>query len=266
VTDAASIADELLRAHTTGEAVVPFTARNPQFALASAYAVLREIARRREADGWRPLGRKIGFTNTTIWELYGVDAPMWAHVWDRTVTFARDDAATVELGTLREPRIEPEVVFKLKSSPPATDGAVELLAHVEWMAPGFEIVWSPYPGWKFALADAAAAFGLHGYLVVGTPVAVTAATVDALASFTATLSRNGEVVERGIGANVLGSPALALGHLATVLAAQLDNPPLQAGELITTGTITNAHPVAPGETWSSDYGELGLARLTLQLS
>ena len=44
---------------------------------------------------------------------------------------------------------------------------------VEWIAPGFEIVQSHFPDWKFAAADCTAAFGLHGALVVGTPVAVT---------------------------------------------------------------------------------------------
>ena len=66
------------------------------------------------------------------------------------------------------------------------------------------------------------------------------------------------VIDRGVGANVLGSPALALAHLARVLADQPQMPPLAAGELVTTGTITDAWPVAPGETWSSDYGTLGL--------
>jgi hypothetical protein len=32
---------------------------------------------------------------------------------------------------------------------------------------------------------------------------------------------------------------------------------------VTTGTITDAWPVAAGETWSSDYGALGLEGLTL---
>ncbi len=73
-----------------------------------------------------------------------------------------------------------------------------------------------------------------------------------------TLSRGGTVVDRGVGANVLGSPALALAHLARLLAEQPQFSPLAAGEIVTTGTITDAWPVAPGEAWSSDYGALGL--------
>ena len=66
------------------------------------------------------------------------------------------------------------------------------------------------------------------------------------------------MIDRGVGANVLGSPALALAHLARLLADQPQSPKLAAGEIVTTGTITDAWPVAAGEVWSSDYGALGL--------
>jgi len=84
--------------------------------------------------------------------------------------------------------------------------------------------------------------------------------------FELTLSRGDTAIDRGVGANVLKSPALALAHLARVLAGLPKFPPLVAGEIVTTGTITDAWPVAPGETWSSDYGALGLEGLVLTLS
>ena len=132
---------------------------------------------------------------------------------------------------------------------------------------GFEIVQSHFPDWKFKAPDCTAACGLHGALVVGKPLPVTKANLAALASalpmLPVTLSRGGEVVDRGVGANVLGSPVLALVHLARVLASQPQFPPLAAGEIVTTGTITDAWPVAAGETWSSSYGALGIEGLTL---
>jgi 2-oxo-3-hexenedioate decarboxylase len=144
---------------------------------------------------------------------------------------------------------------------------VALLTAVEWIAPGFEIVQSHFPDWKFTAPDCAAAFGLHAALVVGTPVAVSdanrTALADTLPMFAATLKRNNAVIDRGVGANVLGSPALALAHLARLVARQPQFPPLARGEIVTTGTLTDAWPVADGETWSSDYGALGLEGLTL---
>jgi 2-oxo-3-hexenedioate decarboxylase len=243
------------------------TAGTPSFDSDDAYAVLAAIHERRRRLGWQPVGRKIGFTNFTIWERYGVDRPMWATVWDRSVIEAVDNRTTFALGGTVQPRIEPEVVFRLAGPLPITDDPVAILEAVEWMAPGFEIVQCHYLDWRFTVADCTASFGLHRGLVVGTPIAITdanRATIAAtLPTFEVTLSRAGQVVDRGVGANVLDSPALALAHLARVVAGQRDAPPLAAGEIITTGTVTDAWPVAPGERWTSDYGTLPVGGLEI---
>ena len=267
MTDLKPIADALIAAYDTATTLPPITASAPDFSVADGYAVLDDIETRRRAQGWTAVGRKIGFTNRTIWPRYGVYQPMWAHIWTRTVHFARDGKAVLPLSGLVQPRIEPEVVFKLKGPVPLTDDAAAVLASVEWMAPGFEIVQSHFPNWKFTAADCAAAFGLHGALVIGAPLAVTdanrAALAAALPAFELTLSRGDTVIDRGVGANVLGSPALALAHLARLLADQPQSPKLAAGEIVTTGTVTDAWPVAAGEVWTSDYGVLGINGLAL---
>jgi 2-oxo-3-hexenedioate decarboxylase len=267
MTDLKPIADALIAAYDTATMLPPITASAPEFSVADGYAVLADIEARRRAQGWQAVGRKIGFTNRTIWPRYGVCQPMWAHVWTRTVHFARDGKATLPLNGLVQPRIEPEVVFKLKGPVPVTEDAAAVLACVEWMAPGFEIVQSHFPNWRFAAADCTAAFGLHGALVIGAPLVVTdtnrAALAAALPAFELTLSRGDTVIDRGAGANVLDSPALALAHLARLLANQPLSPKLAAGEIVTTGTITDAWPVAAGEVWTSDYGTLGISGLDL---
>jgi 2-oxo-3-hexenedioate decarboxylase len=70
------------------------------------------------------------------------------------------------------------------------------------------------------------------------------------------------MIEQGVGANVLGSPARALAYLRDVLATQPWAPPLAAGEIVTTGTITDAQPVRAGETWHATFGTLPLRALT----
>lgn len=265
-----SVADALIAAYGAGSSLAPITQWMPGFDVADGYAVLHEIERRRRADGWQPVGRKIGFTNRTIWPRYGVYQPMWAHMWSRTVHRAVDGHASLALAGFAEPRIEPEVVFGLRAPVLAGDDAQAVLAAVDWIAPGFEIVQSHFPGWKFTAPDCTAAFGLHGALVVGTPVplddAARARMALQLPRFELTLRHGDRVIDRGTGTNVLGSPALALAHLARVLADQPEAPPLAAAEMITTGTVTDAWPVAPGETWSSDYGDLGLQGLVLRFT
>ena len=262
----AAAADRLDDAFVSARQMPRLTETDPAFDVAGAYEVLAELHARRIARGWQPVGRKIGFTNTTIWERYGVDRPMWSHVWDRTVTYAQDGHAELSLDSLMEPRIEPEIVFGIAGPLPPGDDPLDILRAVAWIAPGFEIVHSPFPGWKFGAADCAAAYGLHGRLAVGTRVPVTdanrAALAAALPTFEVTLSRGHTMIEKGVGANVLGSPARALMHLRDVLATQPWAPPLATGEFVTTGTITDAQPVRAGETWHASFGTLPLRALT----
>ncbi len=266
----ASVADALLAADRQGSMLAPISEWLPEFDVASAYAVLDLIEARRRVAGWVPVGRKIGFTNRTIWPRYGVDQPMWAHTWQQTVHHAHDGRATLEIAHFVQPRIEPEIVFGMAGPAPTTDDAEAILHSVAWIAAGFEIVQSHFPGWKFKVPDCTAAFGLHAALVVGTPVRVTdanrASLANLLPTFEVTLGKGDAVLERGVGANVLGSPALALAYLARVLAAQATAAPLRAGEIVTTGTLTDAWPVARGDIFRSDYGSLGVPGLELALT
>jgi 2-oxo-3-hexenedioate decarboxylase len=263
----AAIAGLLIDAYDQSVTIEQVTTTEPWFDVASAYEVLQHIAAERRTRGWVSVGRKIGFTNTTIWQKYGVSGPMWAEVWDRTVRFAEGGNDSVALASFVQPRIEPEVVFGLLAPPPLTEDAKDLLSCVEWMAPGFEIVQCHFPDWRFTAADCTAAFGLHGTLVVGRRTALTdqtrAVIARTLPTFETRLSVGGSVVDQGIGANVLGSPALALGYLARTVAEQSRSAPLAPGEIITTGTLTDAWPIRSGETWESDYGSLGLDGLTV---
>ena len=68
-------------------------------------------------------------------------------------TSLRDAHATFSLRNLVEPKIEPEIIFKLHELPARGAGPVELLKSVEWVAHGFEIVQSHYPGWKPGCVD-----------------------------------------------------------------------------------------------------------------
>jgi 2-oxo-3-hexenedioate decarboxylase len=269
--DIAAIATRLISAYDNATQIAPITEADPTFDVPAAYEVLREIAnRRRIAQGWQAVGRKIGFTNTTIWSRYGVYQPMWAHIWTHSTHYARGGRAMLGLKSFVQPRIEPEVVFRLRSAVPPTNDPLAILRCVEWVAPGFEIVQCHFPDWKFTAPDCTAAFGLHGALIVGTPITLTdrnrGALGASLPTFTLTVRKGRKVVDRGVGANVLGGPASALAHLARLLATQPQFEPLAAGEVVTTGTITDAWPIVAGETWASDYGALGIGGVTVEFT
>ncbi|HEY8356319.1 MAG TPA: hydratase [Ramlibacter sp.] len=225
-----------------------------------AYRRAAEVRDLRIARGEQPRGYKVGFTNRTIWPRYGVYAPIWGTVWNTTLSFC-SDAGEVSLAGTCEPRLEPECVFGLKATPPASPDLEldALLACVEWIAPGFEIVQSHMPDWKFAAADTVADGGLHARLLVGRQVDVRSlprdgAAFDAqLAAARIVLTRDGTRVDTGVGANVLDGPLHALLHFVRELRASPGAADLQPGDVVTTGTWTDAWPVAPGEQWHAAF-------------
>jgi 2-oxo-3-hexenedioate decarboxylase len=271
MTDVAGIARELLHALDEGQIVPSIATRHPGFGWEDSYAVASEIVRLRRARGEQTVGRKIGFTNRKIWAEYGATSPIWAHVYDDSVFYAKDSAALISLRGSVQPRIEPEIAFKLRSPVPleCRDPA-RILQAVEWLAPSFEIVDCHFPDWKFGPPDSAADFSFHWRLVIGTPYVVRseeiAVLVEQLSGCKVTLSRDGQVMDRGVGANALDHPALALAFLADLVARQPHFDALGAGEVITTGTLTAALPIAPGQTWSSEYGGLPVTGLRLMLN
>jgi 2-keto-4-pentenoate hydratase len=232
-----------------------------------AYAIAHDIHAHRVLRGEKPVGRKIGFTNRSIWVEYRVSAPIWGRVYDSTVHYAAGGKARLDVGHLIQPRIEPEIQLHFARTPPLTRDEGAILDCIDWIAQGFEIVQSPFPDWQFRAVDTIAAFALHGALVVGPPVAVAEIENCAakLRSFTIVLSRNGVQQTWGGGANVLDSPLLAFAYLAEVLGQQSRFAPVQSGEIVSTGTLTALQPVAPGETWSTTLDGIILPGLSVSL-
>ena len=242
--------------------------RQPDLDIDTAYVVAARVRAARALRGETAVGRKIGFTNTTILARYGMTGPIWNHVFDSTVQ--TEGAGTeINVAAFAEPRIEPEIVLLLGRAPAAGMDTAALLDCVDAVAHGFEIVQSVFPGWKFSAAEAVAAFGLHGALVVGPwhPIAADRARWGAeLADFTVTLFRNGTAVDTGHARHVLGGPVKALGYLVAALADRPDCPALSAGEIITTGTLTDAWPIRPGERWSTELSGIDLNGIAVRVA
>ncbi|HZO55659.1 MAG TPA: hypothetical protein VFB63_23315, partial [Bryobacteraceae bacterium] len=106
------LADDLIGVHEKALTVAPFSAQHPGLTAKAGYAAASALHNHRLSKGWKPVGRKIGFTNRTLWDRYGVHEPMWGTVYDRTLIQAEKHRATVPLEGLVQPRIEPEVAFK----------------------------------------------------------------------------------------------------------------------------------------------------------
>jgi 2-oxo-3-hexenedioate decarboxylase len=247
----AAAADQVIGVLRTGRQVPTFSSRYSNLTLSLAYAAGEILSRRRLELGERIAGRKIGFTNSAMWAQYGVNAPIWSYMYDTTMHDAPRSFRRIELRGMPEPKIEPEVVFGLKRSPHPDMADAQLVECIEWVAHGFEIVQSIYPGWRFTAADTVIGMGMHAALIIGPRHAVSAddyAWRSQLSAFDLELRCDGLRQEIGHSSSVLGGPLIALRTLAAELGPARAVAP---GEVIATGTITRAVPIAPGQVWES---------------
>ncbi|HSF96391.1 MAG TPA: hypothetical protein VLA52_15300 [Thermohalobaculum sp.] len=263
------IARQAMAALEDGRQIPPFSGSLPGFDLAAAYRVSAAQRRLRTTRGEAVLGRKMGFTNRKIWPEYGIGAPFWGDLFDTTCRDIDPSGAEFELARLCEPKIEPEIAFGLARAPePGMDEAA-LMGCVGWVAHGIEMVQSLFPGWKFKAPDAVAGLAMHGAYLMGPRVPVAAGTgadwMRRLGDFHITLSCDATPADRGHSSDVLDGPLTALRHLVGLLDANPDHPQLAAGEFVTTGTVTRALDVAPGQTWTTRVEGLDLPGLSVAL-
>lgn len=265
-TIAEAVASETFSLIGSPRQIVPFSRRYPDFDLAAAYEAVALLRDKRKARGEKPVGRKIGFTNRSIWQGYGISGPIWNYVFDSTVADCPSDAS-FPVANFPELRIEPEIVLHLAKAPLPGMRETELLACIDWIAHGFEMVHSIFPHWEFAAADAAAAYGVHSGLLIGPRHNVTENRDQwelNLSSFRIELIGSNGSRREGSGANVLGSPLTALRFLVDEIERFPGSEPLHAGEIVTTGTLTEAMAAVPGQQWETGLRGIPLEGLRIR--
>ncbi len=268
---ASAIAREVLDTLYTGKQIAPFSQRVEGFDTAQAYRVTARLRALRLARGETHVGRKIGFTNSNIWDEYQVFEPIWGDMFAQNVSDLDNyNRGKIWLDGFAEPLIEPEIQFGIAEPLHPDMSEHEMLSNLAWVAHGCEIVQSIYPGWTFTAADTIACGGLHAALRIGAHHSSNEFNLDELvaqlANFKITLFCDGEEVDQGGGGNVLGSPLKALKALVKMLANDPDNPPLAPGEIVTTGVLTRAFPVKAGQRWTTRLDGIGLENIDVRFA
>ena len=248
------IATLLLEAKAHGRMIERPGSGLDRFELKDGYTVYAEVDARLRQEGFVPAGRKLGFTNKATWREFDLATPIWAYVYDRTLNFADRRLLEIAVSGLVAPRIEPEVVLKLKAIPDVRDDTAGMVDAIEGVAIGFEIV-----------AD----FGAHSRLIVGEPLKVDERSRPALTrtleELTVSLRCDSSLIDTGVGSNALGGPLNTLGFLMDALDAQDWAEDLRTGEVITTGTLTEIPYIHPGECWTVEVRGMDLNPLSIQL-
>jgi 2-oxo-3-hexenedioate decarboxylase len=244
------LAARLSKAVADRTAIEQLSDEAPDLDLATGYAVQRAL---REQAG--PLaGWKLGVTSRAKQAQVGVSDPVYGFL---AAGNALDLGAPLKTGELIQPRAEPEIVFTMGrdlAGPHVT--AAEVLAATAGVAVGVEILDSRYRDYRFTMADVVADNTSAARYVIGAPVPP--AGID-LRLVGVVLEHNGEVVATASGSASLGHPAAAVAWLVRALAAEGEG--LRAGEVVLSGGLTAAVPLAPGDVVVASADRLGTVEL-----
>jgi len=221
--------------------------------LAAAYRIQHELIGHRLARGERLVGCKLGFTSKAKMAQMGVSEIIVGRLTD---AMRIGDGADVDLTGFIHPRVEPEVAFRLSRQVDLDDPATDIASCVDAVAPAIEIIDSRYQDFRFTVTDVVADNTSAGRYVVGTPVDPQGIDLRLVG---VVLEKNGKVSATASGAAVLGHPASAVAWLARQLWTEGEG--LQAGEIVLSGGLTAAVPVASGDVVVASIDRLGSVEL-----
>lgn len=247
------LGDELYDALRQRRTLAPLTDRHPDIDVDDAYHISLHMLSRREADGEKIVGKKIGVTSKPVQDMLNVHQPDFGFLTD---AMHYPDGATIPIAKagLIQPRAEGEIAFMLKADlhgPGVT--REDVLAATAWVAPCFEIVDSRIDDWKIRIQDTVADNASCGVFVIGDRH-TDPAGLD-LAAVRMCMMRNGEPAGEGLGSAVQGHPAEAVAWLANTLGRF--GIPFRAGELILSGSLAPLIPARAGDRFEMEIEGLG---------
>ncbi|PSP73482.1 2-oxopent-4-enoate hydratase [Halobacteriales archaeon QS_3_64_16] len=256
-----TIAREFYEAYHNNEPIDPPRARW-DLAVADGYEIARRVIDRRlehgEAGGLA--GYKIGFTSAAVREDLAVEEPAFGRLLDRTVPSIAVDP-TIDTSEFIAPRIEPEITFVLDERPHDSLADGDVLDAVSAIVPAIEIVDCRIRDWDFTPPEAIADNALAAALLVGeegSPGGLDGedrgSDFDPSQEHVA-VEIDEQQVAAGTGAAVLGHPMRALTWLADALAERGET--FEAGDLVSTGSITRPVPIEAGQRLTARFDSLG---------
>lgn len=247
-----TIADALWEAEKNYRTIDPI---NPSGILDidSAYAIQSINSQRRILEGQRLTGKKIGLTSKAMQDSLKVRQPDFGLLFDAMEVIGD----TIPLRKILQPRVEGELAFKLKHDLAGAENIQDVLWATEAVHPAIEIVGSRIRDWKLTIVDTVADNASCGMYMLS-EFGFDPFTTD-LPAVQLTLSRNGTVVNQGMGSAVMSHPAHAVLWLSRSLAQY--GVGLNAGDIVLAGAFSAAVPALPGDEFVCDF--VGLGKLSL---
>ena len=250
--DVKKAADALWRAEQTRDWTDPVSNRFPNADVADAYRIGLAVRDLKLAAGRSVKGHKIGLTSKAMRSLTGATEPDYGFIFDNW--FALEGSA-VSRATMNRPLVEVELAFVMgdELEGPSVNVA-DVIRATDFVLPALEIVDSRYNGrGKNTLVDSIADAAMCGFVVLGgRPMDLL--DVD-LRRLSASLAINGDIMETGSAAAVMGNPLNAVVWLANKL--HEFGVSMQPGDVILSGSFVKAIPFDAGDSIAAQFDELG---------
>lgn len=246
-----NLAEHLENAELEVHDVTKITDEFPDMTYEDAFDIQWEIRRRKEARGTKIVGMKMGLTSWAKMAQMGVEHPCYGFLADY---FSIPDGGQIKHDELIHPKVEAELAFVTKA--PLQGPGIhigDVLRATDFVMPAVEIIDSRYRDFKFDLKSVIADNSSSSRFVAGGNMAKPE-DLD-LKNLGVVMEINGEVVQLGAGAAVLGHPASSVAMLANMLAERGEHIP--AGTFIMIGAITAAVSVNKGDNFTVRYQGLG---------
>lgn len=249
--DHQAIADKLYEAEKNRTQFPMFSADHPEMTVEDAYKIQLINIRRRIEAGEHVSGMKIGLTSAGMQKLLNVDVPDYGHLMHSMLI---PEGQPVRSEELIQPKVEGEIAFCLKKTlkgPHVT--LADVYAATDYVVPALEIVDSRLTDWKIKLFDTVADNGSSARFILGSGMTRVDKVDMRLTGMT--LEKNGELINSGTTAEVLGNPALAVAWLANCLSSY--DIALEAGSIVLSGALTAALPAVKGDSFTATFHGLG---------
>ena len=252
------VADELSSAISARSTIPLISPRYPGMTVEDSYAIQAVWRQRREEAGGRVIGYKIGLTSHAMQQATGIDEPDYGVIFADQLLRSGD---TVEHAQWSNVRVEVELAFVLKDRLEGTDiTAEDVLAATEVVVPALEILDAHVEMAGRTIIDTIADNAALGAVVIGEREA--APREHDLAWIGATCAVNGEIIETGVSAGVLGHPAESAAWLANRFGQH--GQAIEAGSLLLAGSFTRPVWVKPGDTVRVEYQHFGTVEVTFE--
>jgi 2-keto-4-pentenoate hydratase len=250
-TDIQALAARLLNAVETRTATTPLTDEVPDLCVEDADRIQDAVVQARIDSGLPMVAAKLGLTSEAKQRQMNVSEPLYGRL---TSDMLVDTGQPLHVDRYIQPRCEPEIAFLLgKDLEGPHVSAAHVLDATSLVLGAIDILDSRFAGYSFKHPDVVADNASCAGFTIG-PVGLDPKGLD-LRLVSVSLEHNGRRVHTASGAAVMGHPASSVAWMVRALAKR--GMGLRAGQIVLSGSLTEAVAVKSGDVVTARFSNLG---------